>query len=168
MPTKDRRPQPTADDLRPVFSYDPETGVLTRRSTGKPVGTDNGHGYLLVSFKGRKLQAHRIAWVLVHGNWPSGQIDHINGIRSDNRLTNLRDVTASQNQRNATLRKDNTSGRIGVHFDKMSGKWEARIRLKDRRINLGRFDAIEDAVAARAAAEREHGFHPNHGRRKSA
>lgn len=164
----ERRPQPVADELRAVLDYDPETGALTRRSTGKPVGTVNGRGYVVVGFQGRKLLAHRLAWIITHGTWPKDQIDHVNGIRSDNRLANLRDVSASENSRNQSLRRDNTSGRIGVSFDKRSGKWYAYIRIDGRTVNLGRYDAQEDAVAARAAAEREYGFHANHGRRRAA
>lgn len=169
MPSEiEKRPQPVADELRPVFSYDPETGIVTRRSTGKPVGTVNGRGYLVVSFQGRNLYVHRLAWVIAHGAWPLGQIDHVNGIRSDNRLENLRGVTASENSRNRSLPRNNTSGRIGVSFDKRSGKWYAHIRIDGRMIYLGLFVEYEDAVAARAAAEREYGYYANHGRRRAA
>nr|WP_175479900.1 HNH endonuclease signature motif containing protein [Paracoccus homiensis] len=110
------------------------------------------------------MQAHRVAWAVIHGRWPNGEIDHINGDRSDNRLANLREVTKRENHRNMAIRSDNTSGVTGVYWAREKGKWAAYIKA-DKMVALGRYDTFAEAVAARRAAEKVLGYHPNHGRR---
>ncbi|WOU46057.1 HNH endonuclease [Citrobacter portucalensis] len=127
-------------------------------------GSDNGRGYLQVKIRGRLTMAHRIVWVMHNGDIPEGfQIDHINHVRNDNRISNLRLVTGSGNNRNTSLRKDNSSGRIGVYWRKDSRKWSAKIRVDDKLINIGTFREKSDAIAARELAEIKYGFHENHG-----
>ncbi len=101
--------------LRGLFSYDPDTGVLTRLSgAGEPCGTLLSTGYLTAWVDGRSVGVHRIAWALHSGQYPSVEIDHINGDPADNRLCNLRLATSSQNNQNRRLSTRNKSGAKGV------------------------------------------------------
>lgn len=153
----------TADELRALLDYDPETGVFKWRvntsrkiRSGDTAGTTNERGYVRVGINKRMYAAHRLAWLHVHGLWPHDQIDHINGDRGDNRIANLRIATGSQNCRNTTCHRDNRSGVKGVTFEKRRRKWKAQILVSGRHRNLGCFDRIEDAASAYRAAAREH------------
>ena len=164
------------DVLRALIAYDPATGAMvwrprpdnasfTTRWAGKPVFTsDNGKGYKTAVVMGRRVTAHRTAFTLYHGRVPSGEIDHINGVRSDNRIENLRDVSPTLNRRNAARSKKNTSGVTGVSWKKAYAKWQACFALERKQVHLGYFDCKEAAVKALLAARAEHGFHANHGR----
>jgi hypothetical protein len=174
---------PSQDLLIALLSYDPETGVLTWRErdacwfktlraertwnaryAGKPAFTAvSCNGYLEGSILNASCLAHRVIWKLVHGTDPE-QIDHINGRRVDNRLENLRDVNEGMNRRNMAIRSDNTSGRVGVVFDRRSNRWLARIHDNHKCVYLGTFKTLDEAIAARDAADREYGYHSNHGR----
>lgn len=134
------------------------------RFSGSPAFTAlEASGYLHGRVFGLRAKAHRVVWAMATGEWPRGQIDHLNGNRADNRIVNLRCVDASGNSRNQRLRSDNQSGVPGV-YQTPCGTWAARINVDRRYLGLGTYAAFEDAVAARRAAERAHGFHPNHGR----
>jgi hypothetical protein len=179
-----KRELPTPEELRQLLRYEPETGKLywlerplemfrdewlgkawnTRWAGEEGLATPDSYGYLRGEIHGVSFFAHRVAWALTHGDWPIEQIDHINGQRDDNRIANLRCVSHAENQKNSALRKDNTTGRTGVHWHKKCGKWVAVIGVDGRPLHLGYFERFEDAVAAREKAEIEHGFHPNHGR----
>ena len=155
------RPEPTAEYLRSVLHYDPESGIFTwkvrtsnRVKVGSVAGSQSGKGYLDISVCSRTHRAHRLAWLYVHGVWPEDQIDHINRIRTDNRISNLRDVTQKQNLQNAGKHSRNTSGHTGVIWDKHRSKWQARIAHNCKDIHLGSFASLEEAVAARKAAEK--------------
>ena len=124
----------------------------------------SSNGYLTGTFCGLNFRAHRVVWAVVYGVWPS-LIDHINGDPLDNRVNNLRDVSQSENMRNASLSVRNTTGQVGVCFDNARGKWAASIRAEGKNIKLGRFNTIPEAVESRKAAEVLHGFHENHGRK---
>jgi hypothetical protein len=126
--------------------------------------TDHNEGYRVGKIFGRTYRAHRVIWAMTTGAWPEDQIDHINGDPADNRIENLRAVTQSENLRNAALPRNNTSGAMGVGWHKPAGKWQAQIRGNGKQINLGLFTNKDDAIAARAAAEKKYGFHENHGR----
>ena len=115
-------------------------------------------GYRTGAIHNRLYQAHRVVWAMHNGEWPKGQIDHINGDRSDNRIENLRDVDAFQNSQNSRLRTDNTSGTPGVTFFKERGQWTARICVNGKRHHLGYFSSAEDASKARMEAEIKLGF----------
>lgn len=138
--------------LQQLFNYDPETGVFTRRVrianavAGTVAGFRRHDGYINFQIFGKKCQAHRLAWLYVHGVWPAEELDHINGDPSDNRIANLRLATPGDNKLNRPVSKTNTSGFKGVTLH--NGKWLARIRHKGKRFELGRFDAPE--MAARA------------------
>lgn len=121
-------------------------------------------GYLLGRIHSMYFSAHRVVWALHHGAWPTMFIDHINGNPADNRIENLRDVSNSENARNAKTYSTNTSGRTGVHYQTALQKYAAYIRIADRKLHLGFYDNLDDAIAARVTAERAHGFHENHGR----
>lgn len=149
----------TAELLREMLDYDPSTGELTwkvkankRFKIGDRALSLDGHGYLRVMIHGRHYQAHRLAWLHVHGRWPDQQIDHINGSRADNRLCNLREANQTQNNANTRLRCDNTSGFKGVSWDKTKRRWQALIRVNGRAKHLGRYDTPEAAHAAYASA----------------
>ena len=100
---------------------------------------------------------------MVYGEWID-EVDHIEGTRNDNRLAKLRDGSNGQNRKNIKLPRNNTSGAIGVSWVKNINKWRAYINFDGKRIGLGCFDDINDAVFARKSAEAEYGYHPNHGR----
>lgn len=136
----------------------------TRYAGKEAFNTDARRGYLSGSIYGRTYKTHRVVWMLGTGSWPSDQIDHINGNRSDNRLENLRDVSRVENCRNMARPITNTSGVVGVHWSKQAGKWLAVIKINRAKKHLGYFDEFEDAVARRKAEEAALGFHPNHGR----
>ena len=152
---------PTAEELKARFSYNPDTGEITNkvRSHKAQAGADatcaHKEGYRSVCCSCRKMLAHRVAWVMTHGEWPAEMIDHINGNRSDNRLSNLRQATRSQNLTNTKLNSRNSSGFRGVSWSSSKQKWDARIRSVNKLRLLGRFKTKEEAVAAYAAASTE-------------
>ena len=156
---------PSQNRLKKLFGYDPRTGRLSykvhitnRCHPGAYAGSVYQNGYVMVRFGTKAMRAHRIIWTLLHGPIPTGmQIDHINGVRTDNRLTNLRLVTPSMNSRNMRLYSSNKSGHPGVSYIPATGTWKAEI-------TLGLFKTREEAIAVRKAAEGLYGFHPNHGR----
>lgn len=122
------------------------------------VAGTNKDGYLRIGIGNSLYYGHRLAWALHHGEYPEGEIDHINRNRLDNRIMNLREVSHAQNMQNKGERIDNTSGVIGVTWDKASNKWQAGIGVNGKYKNLGRFDCIEHAAIARESAERELGY----------
>lgn len=157
------------EKISKVLKYFPETGDIYRvnKSTGeiglKPAGSINGEGYRAVYCCGRHYLCHRIAWLLIYGDWPNGQIDHENHVRNDNRISNLKNKTNQGNQKNRSLSTNNTSGHCGVSFSNSRGKWMASISTNNKDKYLGYFDVLEDAVKARKQAEKYYGYHENHG-----
>lgn len=133
------------------------------RMPGLQVGSFDVHGYGQVNFKRTVYKEHRLVWLFVTGEWPDGQIDHINHDRRDNRFENLRIVTNQENHFNRPLQKTNKSGVPGVWFDKRVGMYKTYINVNGKRINLGYFDDKEKAISVRLAANLEYGFHENHG-----
>jgi hypothetical protein len=133
------------------------------KNAGKPALTTLTHnGYMFGRLFDRAVRAHHVIWAMMTGKWPTKQIDHINGVRTDNRWCNLREVDPVQNSQNMRRPQNNTSGRIGV--SRYGNGWQAYISVNRKRLSLGRFKAFEDAVAARRTAELQAGYHPNHGR----
>jgi hypothetical protein len=148
--------RPTVEVLRKEFRYNPLTGELLR-SNGKNACKPMNKGYLNVYFRGNTHKAHILAWAIHYGAYPKQLLDHVNRIRTDNRICNLREATPEQNCRNAKLRRDNTSGHKGVWWHSQSGKWEAVVRVNRKQKVVGRFKIKEDAVKARiAAAEKQY------------
>lgn len=113
---------------------------------------DDGSGYRQGRIFGKAFRAHRVAWAITHGEWPSYEIDHINGDRSDNRINNLREASRMENARNRGANINSPSGLKGVSWSKSSGKWRARITAGGPENNLGFFDTAEDAHAAYCVA----------------
>jgi hypothetical protein len=124
----------------------------------------NKDGYRYGGILGQNYLAHRVAWGLHYGYWPTDLIDHINHNKSDNRIENLRVVSNSENAKNMRPHSRNKSGVTGVHWLKKEQAWRAKITVDRNVLFLGNFKDKTEAIAARAAAEAIHGFHPNHGR----
>jgi hypothetical protein len=153
----------SAERLREIVEYDPETGAMiwisrtsARCRVGGAVGNINGAGYRECRIDGARTYVHRVAWFIVHGVWHDGHIDHINGIKSDNRIANLRAVSASTNiQNQKRARSDNKSGLLGVapHFGH-PGRFTAQIHVRGKKKHLGCFDTAESAHAAYIEAKR--------------
>ena len=174
---------PSVDLLRKLLRYDPETGKLfwrercenieprqhtrntfNKQFAGKEAFTANSAGYKIGRIYDVAFKAHRVIMAMHYGEWPTNPVDHINGIVFDNRISNLRAVKPVENARNTKIPSHNTSGVIGVHWYKAYQKWSAHITVGRKTNHLGYFEKKEDAVAARKKAEREIGFHENHGR----
>lgn len=159
-------------DFTILFNYCHKTGVITNKTTrsnraiiGREAGSlDRQSGYRQIILNGKKYYAHRLAWFLYYGSVPHGEIDHINHNRSDNRISNLRDVECIDNAQNRPLQKNNISGYHGVRFRADKDKWEARIKVKQKIHILGLFQTKEEAIVSRKKAEKEYGFHKNHGK----
>ena len=158
--------------LRARLDYSAETGALywkncdlnPSRYRGKEAGyTHKREPYRLVKVLGAQYKAHRIVWALHYGEFPSGCIDHINGVEGDNRIENLRDCSDSINQKNRRKSKNNTSGVVGVVWHAGTGKWQAQIKTEGKSIYLGLFDDKIKACEARREAEQKYGFSKRHG-----
>jgi hypothetical protein len=167
--------------LRELLAYDPTTGQLRWRErdrrhfpsdhawrawnarwAGEPaLNCPDVRGYLHGRLFRQEQYAHRIAFAIYHGRWPSEQIDHINRDRGDNRIENLRDVDRLANGKNAKLNVRNTSGHVGVC--RRGRRWIARFRHNNKDIHIGYFDTVEQAADARRRAASEYGFTPSHG-----
>jgi len=177
----------TAAVARSLLDYDPETGELTWRHrplelfqsetrpereckrwngryAGRPAFTAPCLGYRQGRIFKRNYRAHRVIWLMMTGEWPTDDIDHIDQNKSNNRWANLRAVTHRENCRNPPRRPSNSSGHTGVCFHTASGKWRAQIGTGRGPRWLGSFAAVESAAAAYRAAAMHDGYHPNHGR----
>jgi hypothetical protein len=159
----------TQDELNMHFFYH-DGQVFRNRDTkvnrkGTVIGCRNSHGYVRMYWKGRLIFAHKAIWIMHNGDIPKGmQIDHINGIRSDNRIENLRTTTHNENHKNKKKPSTNTSGVAGVDFKKERNRWRASIHHEGAYIFLGYFKLKTEAIHARMAAEKAYGYHANHGR----
>ena len=148
----------TQQRLQELLDYDPETGVFVWRKSprsgweGKQAGSVHSKGYVHIRIDGKGYKAHRLAWLYVHGDWPSGEIDHINRVKTDNRMSNLRDVDGSVNAMNRKVRSTNASGVSGVRQRSDNGKWSVKIGQK----YIGSFPTFDLAVNARQQAEKEY------------
>ncbi len=158
----------TLEEIKARVEYNPKTGVFVWKQTlggkcrkGYPagrMGTGKAAGYMRVTIGGREYKAHRLAWLFMKGEWPTQQIDHINGLPHDNRWANLRLATQSQNKANGKPYKNNTSGFKGVSWNKQAAKWQASLQANKKLIYLGRYVNIADAIDAyNKAAERYFG-----------
>lgn len=151
----------TVERVREFLDYDPKSGIFKWRKdkgtvrSGSIAGSKVANGYVLIRLDKCQVFAHRLAWFYIYGEWPNEQVDHINGNREDNTLSNLRLASQSQNSCNGVLRSTNTSGYRGVSWSKEKGKWVARI-VKDRKQHvLGYFASKEEAYYAYLKAARE-------------
>jgi len=148
----------TLERLREILNYDPETGIFTRVNCPNCIkhleGKEAGHlrtvgeakGYRAINVDGKRYGAHRLAWFWVHGEWPVGALDHINRIRDDNRIANLRLASPMLQSQNQDAK--------GVSFRERSGKWHARICADGEQIHLGFYETEAEARAAYLGAKR--------------
>lgn len=154
----------TAEELRRIVHYDPETGLFTwlhregvRREwntchAGKNACSSGAsHGYFAICINSKKYLSHRLAWLYMTGEWPEEMIDHINMNRTDNRFCNLRCATREQNYANKGVSKRNTSGLKGIYFHKASGLWHASAMRNRKKYSLGYFHTPDKAAKAYAA-----------------
>lgn len=143
----------TQQRVRELLDYDPLTGVLTWKiarpgvMAGQIAGCPSTYGYIVVRIDGVLYRANRIAFLHAHGYLPH-MVDHENLVRDDNRLSNLRPATRSQNAANSGMSVRNTSGHKGVYRDKKNGKWRAMIGVDGKRLAIGRFNDIMEAARA--------------------
>jgi hypothetical protein len=151
-------------ELTRLLDYNPETGVFTwkivtsnRVKVGGVAGSPDRNGHLLICLNGTKYAAHRLAWFFVYKVWPEPEIDHINRVKTDNRIANLREATRNQNNRNVGIKRSNKTGFKGVIFHSQSKhKFVAQITVNGKTRYLGIFDTPEEAHAAYVAASEEH------------
>lgn len=170
-------PLPPLERCRTLLSYEPTTGLLTwktrvagaserelKRWNSRYAGkvacgnarTRSGHQQMHID--GRMYYAHRVIWLMITGAEPIEQVDHVNGDPDDNKWVNLRLASHADNVNNSGLRSNNNSGHKGVHWSRASKKWHAQIGVNRRKLHLGLYEEIDDAVAAyRVAAQVCHG-----------
>jgi len=169
--------------LSSLVSYDKDNGIFTwlkrdgqersikiwnTRFSGKECGTINsttGYRQFAFKFNGKTqfIDAHRLAWFVINGNVPLGEIDHIDRIKLNNRIENLRDVPACINQRNSPMQRNNTSGVTGVNWHKIAKKWRAEVKVNSKRIYLGLFSDILEAKSVVNKFRLDHEFSITHG-----
>lgn len=151
----------TAERLRELLTYDPETGEFRWRvaqsnvAAGCSAGGIHCKGYWQISVDDRRYLGHRLAWLYMTGEWPAEQIDHIDCDKRNNRWTNLRAATNQQNNWNKGPQRNCKSGIKGVHWRAKESKWVAYIKVGGKNRRLGNFLSKEDAAKAYAAAARE-------------
>lgn len=161
----------TQEELKEILHYDPETGSFTwlvamgtRARPGDRAGAIFNRDYIRIRIRLKRYVAHRLAWLYVHGHFPTDLIDHVNGVKYDNRLCNLRPATRSQNLMNRRMHSNNTSGLKGVYWHKGAKKWKAQCRANGKHYHLGLFENAESASAAyQAFAAKHHGAFFNDG-----
>lgn len=150
-----KRPRPTQAELKELLHYDPETGVFTWRKTR--AGTPSGRGYRRISLGNRLILEHQLAWLYMTGEWPNHPIDHVNRDGCDNRWSNLRRATGTQNNANRRSHSQNTIGLKGVGKDhSRKNPYRAQITVNRRQIHLGQFKTPEEAHAAYCRAAKLH------------
>lgn len=145
--------------LKELLDYNPETGVFSwakdigyKLKKGQKAGSLSC-GYVRIKLFKKSYMAHRLAFLYMTGKWPDKEVDHINQIRDDNRWTNLREVTRTENLRNRVF-SCSESGKTGVYWDKKGGKWRAQIRIDGKNKYLGSFTDLKEAVKVRESAEK--------------
>ena len=143
------------EEIKKKFYYDPDTGEF-RLASGGNTGYIANTGYLTVAYCGNHYLAHRLIFIIMTGDFPLDNVDHINRVKLDNRWCNLRDVPQKLNMRNLPLHGKNKTGHAGVY--KQGAKWRAQIHLDNRCKHLGIFDTIDEAVQCRREAEEANGF----------
>ncbi|MEM1188173.1 MAG: HNH endonuclease [Pseudomonadota bacterium] len=153
----------TQKQLKEVLSYDPDTGTFIWKQSrggrlkGSVAGAIREDGYNVIYFQTRRYYAHRLAWLYVYGCWPKNMIDHRNGVRSDNRIKNLRDVTNQENQHNQRKASRNSShGYLGCSPN--GRRWQAHIKVNGYKKYLGLFKTPQQAHEAYMKAKKE--LHP--------
>ena len=155
----------TQERSKEIWNYNTKTGIITwaiepcdKMKKGSEAGCINRRGYIQIRFNNKQYSAHRIAWLYVYGYFPEYGIDHINRIKTDNRIANLREVSQQCNSRNTGNYKTNTSGVKGVCWHKINKRWCSFIKKDNGLINLGTYKDFDNAVCARLAAEQGLGW----------
>lgn len=169
-PARRTRNDLTAEVVRQLLAYNPETGVFTWRFqkdkslqwngkyAGRPAGSPGYKGYIRIRIQKKGYLAHRLAWLWMTGSWPAEEIDHRGLNTADNRFSELREASHAGNNQNKPISRKNRIGIKGVGFDRQTGKFRVKIGFQNKTVHIGRFDKIDDAAAAyRRAAERFHG-----------
>jgi hypothetical protein len=161
----------TVDELRRVLDYDPKTGIFRWKSKaskfshariGGIAGSTQSRGYVQIMLNGKFYVAHRLVWLYVYEEWPLGQVDHINGVRSDNRVENLRLASQSENQGNRRIQYNTKSGYKGVV--RHGSGWRASIRKDGVPYRIGTYATPEEAhIAYCEMAKKLHGVFANDG-----
>lgn len=142
---------PSYNTINEYFQYDESTGNLIwkikrkRANVGQVAGHIDSYGYIVIGINKQVYKAHRIVWFIKMKEWPSSQLDHINNIKTDNRIENLRLATPRQNKQNTPIHKNNTSGVKGVSWSSALKKWKASIRIENNRIHIGYFETVKEA-----------------------
>ncbi len=153
----------TQSELKDILHYDQDTGVFTwinpkRKLVINCVAGTTFEGYIIIKINNKQYRAHRLAWLYVYGKFPSNLIDHINGIRNDNRLCNLRECTNQQNLFNRKNESNNTSGFKGVYWETARQIWKVCIVVNNKHIYLGRFKEKQEAINSYlTSAKKYHG-----------
>lgn len=154
----------TQERIKEFLNYDQDTGIFTWRigrggvCSGKTSGYLGPGGYVYIKINGKSYLSHRLVWLYVHGYFPENQIDHIDRVKHNNSIANLREASRSCNMRNTDLQDNNTSGVKGVYFHSASGKWKVQVMVNRKSIHLGYYADKIDAAKARYSAELEHNF----------
>lgn len=163
----------TYNELKELLCYDPNTGEFYRKKKSCNGAIENKiikikplRGYISIWVKSRRYRAHRLAWLYMYKQWPQNDIDHINHIRNDNRISNLRQATGQENSKNQSLMCLNTSGVSGVYWDNINQKWRVQININRKKKALGRFTDKFEAICVRLSANNKYGYHGNHGAEK--
>lgn len=143
----------TQDRLKEELTYDPSTGIFMwlkarpGRFLNRPAGSSSEGDYVRIRFDGKLQLAHKLAWLYMTGEWPTNDIDHVDLDRQNNRFSNLREATRSENMRNTKPRSDNKSGFKGVSWCKSKKKWQTHVTHLGQQKWLGWFDSKEAAAA---------------------
>lgn len=153
--------------LQSVLSYDEETGIFkwlidasTRARSGSVAGTVDCDGYTVIRISGVGYKAHRLAWLYVHGFWPEKAIDHINQLKRDNSIRNLREASVSENNQNITPPNScSTSGLRGVSWFEQYGKWKGTFQILGKKFFVGYFDDKHEAYEAVQVARLRRQYH---------
>lgn len=161
----------TQQTLKEYLHYNPNTGIFVRikdpyrnpNAIGNIAGGLTNNGYIDIRIKGKKYPAHHLAWMYMYGDFSQKHTDHINHDKTDNRISNLREVSILENTQNRSKRKDNKSGFTGIIWKAERNKWFTYITVNKKKLYLGIFTELENAIAVRKQAEIDYGFHCNHG-----
>jgi hypothetical protein len=151
------KPNITQDRLKQLLHYNPDTGKFTRltkwgsQQIGDEPGCKSKFGYRYIGVDGKQYTGYRLAWLYVHGDFPTGDIDHINRDPTDDRISNLRSVSHSTNLHNSSHR--NPSSKVKGVYQTQEGHWQALIKVKGVKYHLGTHKTIEEATNARKFAE---------------
>jgi hypothetical protein len=175
----------TQEIAKKYTDYNPETGIFTwkkrdyidgedpryinrfnRNMAGKVAAGRHSEGYLIARIDGVNVKLHRLAWIYHYGVEPD-IIDHINGVRNDNRIENLRNIKKHENNWNQGIRKDNKTGYSGLHWNNQIGKWHVRLGHKNIAHHVGFFDDFDEALIERNKKIVELGYFDGHGNRPS-